>query len=66
MFTKTHWMINIGGKFLINSPDYNDPSSEDCDKAVEYIYTNMKKKYSDENWDKIEKNVKDKIHAGIT
>lgn len=56
-----YW-VKISKKF----PEYNDPNSDDCKKAVEYVYSNMKKKYPDEDWNKIEKGIKDSIHAGIT
>ena len=50
---------NISDKF----PDYNDPSSEDCDKAVEYIFNEMKKKYPNEE---ISDDIKKEIHSGIS
>lgn len=56
-----YW-VKISKKF----PDYNDPNSEDCKKAVDYVYSNMKKKYPDEKWNEIEKEIKDSIHGGIT
>ncbi len=53
---------NIGDKF----PDYNNPDSEDHKNATEYIYSEMKKKYADEDWDQISKSIKSSIAAGIS
>lgn len=47
-------------------PEYNDPNSPDCKKAIDYILNGMKKKYPDENWGKIESEMRSKIHGGIT
>lgn len=48
---------DIGKKF----PDYNSSNSPDCSKAVDYIYNEMKKKYPNENWDVISKEIKSNI-----
>lgn len=47
-------------------PNYNNPNDSDCDKAVEFILSKMKKKYPNENWMKIENSVRKSIHGGIT
>jgi hypothetical protein len=44
-------------------PNYNNPDDPDCDKAVDYIFTEMKKKYPDED---ISEDIKKEIHGGIT
>jgi hypothetical protein len=59
---KDDYWKDISDKF----PDYNHPDSDDFKKAVAYILDNMKKKYKNENWDKIEKEIKDSISGGIT
>ena len=56
-----YW-TEIGDKF----PNYNNPDSEDCDKAVDFIIKNMKDKYPDKNWDKIEEPIRKKVRAGMT
>lgn len=56
-----YW-TEIGDKF----PNYNNPDSEDCDKAVDFIIKNMKDKYPDKNWDKIEQPMRKKVRAGMT
>ena len=56
-----YW-TEIGDKF----PDYNNPNSKDCDKAIDFIIKNMKNKYPDKKWEKIEQPIRKKIRAGIT
>ena len=56
-----YW-TEISSKF----PNYNDPNDLDCEKAVNFIFSNMKKKYKDEDWNKIEKEIKSNIKDGIT
>lgn len=56
-----YW-VDLSKKF----PNYNNPNDKDCNKAVDYIYNNMKEKYPNEDWNKISNEIKDKIHSGIT
>ena len=56
-----YW-TEIGDKF----PSYNNPDSEDCDNAVDFIIKNMKDNYPDKEWDKIEEPMRKKVRAGIT
>ena len=53
---------DISDKF----PDYNDPSSEDNKKAVDFIVDSMKLKYPDQDWGAIEATIRSKVHGGIT
>ena len=46
-------------------PDYNTEET-DTKKAVDYIIAEMKKKYPDQDWNNIEQDMRDKVHAGIT
>jgi len=57
----SYWK-DISDKF----PNYNSSNSNDCKKAVNYIYKNIKEKYPEYNWKSIGKKVKDKIHSSIT
>lgn len=57
----SYWK-DISKKF----PDYNNPNSQDFKDAVEYIYDNMKKKYPNEDWDKISGDIKNSIRGGIS
>jgi hypothetical protein len=47
-------------------PNYNNPDSDDNKNAIEFVLKNMKNKYPDKNWKKIEKSMRKKISAGIT
>ena len=46
-------------------PDYNS-GGVDAKKAVNHILNGMKNKYPDEDWANIERDIRDKILAGIT
>jgi hypothetical protein len=59
---KDEYWKEISDKF----PKYNDPNSDDCDKAVNYIFKNMKEKHTNYNWKTISDKVKEKIHGGLT
>ena len=59
---KDGYWKDISEKF----PDYNNPHSEDCEKAVNYIFKNIKEKYPDYNRKTIGDKVKEKIHGGLT
>jgi hypothetical protein len=47
-------------------PNYNNPESEDNEKAIDFIIKKMKNKYPNNNWEKIENTMRKKINAGIT
>lgn len=47
-------------------PDYNNPDSQDHKKAVDYVLNHMKEKHPNEDWDAIEKQVRNKISDGQT
>lgn len=59
---KDDYWKNISDKF----PKYNDSKSNDCKKAVDYIMGEMKKKYKLDLDEKMEKDLRDKIHSGLT
>ena len=44
-------------------PNYNSSQSEE---ASNYIVREMKKKYPDQDWKKIEKSIRQKVFDGIT
>lgn len=56
-----YW-TEISSKF----PEYNNPNSDDNKQAVNYIIKNMKQKYPDKNWEKIEEPMRKKVHASIS
>jgi len=49
----------------IKYPNYNKPDSDDKKNAIEFILKNMKNKYQNKDWDKIEKSMRKKIAAEI-
>jgi len=46
-------------------PQYNS-NDADTQKAVDHIIKGMKNKYPDQDWNNIEKEMRDKVHDGIT
>jgi len=57
-----HYWSEISKKY----PDYNDPDSTDNTKAINHVLNGMKNKYSDQDWGKMEDQMRSKIAGGIT
>lgn len=47
-------------------PEYDSPGTSDHKKAINYILNGIKMKHPDQDWNRIEKLMKDKISAEIS